>query len=184
MHGVSAMPIERTLATDPLAIAVTAARSSPRAAAAPAIFSTSTVPPTPRRPAVQVESLTATSSSMTTELDLDVLCAGELGGGLEVQHVAGVVLHDVQHARAGADGLRGREHWSGVGEVNTAPGTAASSIPAPTNPPCNGSCPQPPPETSATLPGTGASDPGDEVRTVADVDQVGVRGREALATTR
>src|SRR6478609_2928259 len=47
--------------------------------------------------------------------------------------------------------------WSGVGEVNTAPGAAASSMPAPTNPPCSGSCPLPPPETSATLPCIGAS---------------------------
>ena len=52
VHGVSAMPIERTLAITRSATAVTAARSSPRSAAAPAIFSSSTVPPTPRRPAV------------------------------------------------------------------------------------------------------------------------------------
>ena len=38
----------------------------------------------------------------------------------------------------------------GDGEVNTAPGTAASSIPAPTKPACMGSCPAPPPETSLT----------------------------------
>ena len=36
---------------DPLGDGATASRSSPRSAAAPAIFSTSTVPPTPRRPA-------------------------------------------------------------------------------------------------------------------------------------
>src|SRR5947208_17193276 len=47
--------------------------------------------------------------------------------------------------------------WSGVGEVNTSPGQAASSIPGPTKPPCIGSCPEPPPETSPTLPCTGAS---------------------------
>ncbi len=47
--------------------------------------------------------------------------------------------------------------WSGVGEVKTSPGHAASSIPCPTNPPCIGSWPEPPPETSATLPCTGAS---------------------------
>src|ERR1700751_3664820 len=41
---------------------------------------------------------------------------------------------------------------SGVGEVKTCPGTAASSMPVPTNPPCSGSCPEPPPDTSATLP--------------------------------
>src|SRR6478609_5341639 len=47
--------------------------------------------------------------------------------------------------------------WSGVGEVNTAPGTAASSMPRPTYPPCSGSCPLPPPEASPTFPATGAS---------------------------
>src|SRR5438128_510672 len=44
------------------------------------------------------------------------------------------------------------EIWSGVGEVNTCPGQAASSIPQPTNPACSGSWPLPPPESSATLP--------------------------------
>src|SRR3954454_10711907 len=47
--------------------------------------------------------------------------------------------------------------WSGTGEVNTSPGHAASSIPTPTKPPCSGSWPEPPPDTSPTLPATGAS---------------------------
>src|SRR3954464_4684928 len=47
--------------------------------------------------------------------------------------------------------------WSGVGEGNTSPGQAASSIPDPTNPPCMGSCPEPPPDTTPTFPSTGAS---------------------------
>src|SRR3954453_19106372 len=47
--------------------------------------------------------------------------------------------------------------WSGVGEVKTSPGQAASSIPMPTNPPCIGSCPEPPPDTMPTFPWTGAS---------------------------
>src|SRR4051812_20337914 len=42
--------------------------------------------------------------------------------------------------------------WSGVGEVKTCPGQAASSMPWPTKPACSGSCPDPPPDTSATLP--------------------------------
>src|SRR6059058_432643 len=46
--------------------------------------------------------------------------------------------------------------WSGTGEVKTAPGQAASSMPRPTKPPCSGSCPEPPPDTSATLPRRGA----------------------------
>src|SRR5215213_7500312 len=47
--------------------------------------------------------------------------------------------------------------WSGVGDVKTSPGQAASSIPRPTKPPCIGSCPEPPPEMMPTLPWTGAS---------------------------
>src|SRR5947209_3630542 len=47
--------------------------------------------------------------------------------------------------------------WSGVGEVNTSPGQAASSMPGPTKPPCMGSCPEPPPEMRPTFPCTGAS---------------------------
>src|SRR3954453_6183506 len=47
--------------------------------------------------------------------------------------------------------------WSGVGEVKTSPGQAASSIPGPTKPPCMGSCPEPPPDTIPTFPSTGAS---------------------------
>src|SRR5262245_58154080 len=42
--------------------------------------------------------------------------------------------------------------WSGVGDVNTWPGHAASSMPWPTKPACSGSWPEPPPEISATLP--------------------------------
>ena len=43
--------------------------------------------------------------------------------------------------------------WSGVGEVNTWPGQAASSMPCPTNPAWSGSWPEPPPEIIPTLPG-------------------------------
>jgi len=47
--------------------------------------------------------------------------------------------------------------WSGTGEVKTSPQQAASSMPGPTNPPCKGSWPEPPPETSPTFPGRGGS---------------------------
>src|ERR1700694_3622158 len=46
---------------------------------------------------------------------------------------------------------------AGTCDVNTSPGAAASSIPSPTKPPWSGSCPEPPPEISATLPRFGAS---------------------------
>ena len=38
---------------------------------------------------------------------------GQFGGHLEVQHVAGVVLDDVQHARAAVDRLGGGQHLVG-----------------------------------------------------------------------
>ena len=52
MQDVSAMPIERAFALTLTAVAVTSASEAPASALAPAIFSTRTVPPTPRRPAV------------------------------------------------------------------------------------------------------------------------------------
>ena len=66
MQGVSARPIERAFAFTRSAMSATSSSESPRSAAAPAIFSTSTVPATPRRPAVYSESFTATSSFVTT----------------------------------------------------------------------------------------------------------------------
>ena len=90
--------------------AATAASSWPSAAAAPATFSTISVAPVPRRPAVQVESSTATSSSTRTVSTRQALVGGELGGHLEVQHVAGVVLDDVDDAGAAVDRLgRGQD---------------------------------------------------------------------------
>jgi len=52
VQALSATPMLRTLAMTRSATEATEARSSPRSAAAPAIFSTATVPATPRRPAV------------------------------------------------------------------------------------------------------------------------------------
>ena len=62
-------------------------------------------------------------------LDLDALTAGELGGHLEVHHVARVVLDDVDDAGAAVDRLRRidhlirrrrGEHLSGTGGVEHA----------------------------------------------------------------
>ena len=59
-------------------------------------------------------------------LDLDALATGELGGHLEVHHVARVVLDDVKDAGTAVDGLgrvehlvrrRRREHLAGAGGV-------------------------------------------------------------------
>ena len=67
VHGVSAMPIERTDSFARVASASTCASVPPSSASAPISFSISTVPPTPRRPAVWRLSWTATSSSTTTD---------------------------------------------------------------------------------------------------------------------
>ena len=62
MHGVSAMPIDRPWALTRRPSSATSCRLRRSSAAPPQIFSTSTVTPTPRRPAVYSESSTATSS--------------------------------------------------------------------------------------------------------------------------
>ena len=68
--------------------------------------------------------------------------------------------------------------WSGVGEVNTWPGQAASSMPVPTRPACIGSWPEPPPEISATLPGrVGAA-------RVTKTGSACSRTRRAMSTSR
>ena len=69
--------------------------------------------------------------------------------------------------------------WSGVGEVNTWPGQAASSMPWPTKPACRGSWPEPPPDISATLPGLKRPS-ADEFPLGSQFDDVGVRGGKAI----
>ena len=70
--------------------------------------------------------------------------------------------------------------WSGVGEVKTSPGQAASSMPRPTKPACSGSCPEPPPEISATLPGDRGIGAHDVGRRVRDLDETRVGGGEPV----
>ena len=66
VHEVSATPMLRLRSLTVRQRPATSASGRPASAAAPQIFSASTVAPTPRRPAVYRLSLTATSSSMTT----------------------------------------------------------------------------------------------------------------------
>ena len=108
-HEVSARPIERPWSLTLVAVAATSASDPPASAWAPAIFSSRTVTPTPRRPAVYSESWTATSSLVTT-VATSMSPADELGRHLEVQDVAGVVLDDVQDAGAAVDGAGGGLH--------------------------------------------------------------------------
>src|SRR5438552_3425923 len=63
-HEESATPNERDRSFTRFTMSVTFARSAPLSAAAPAIFSASTVAPTPRRPAVYNDSLTTRAGSL------------------------------------------------------------------------------------------------------------------------
>ena len=67
VHEVSAMPIVRAFAFTSRQMSATSLSGRFSSAAAPAIFSSSTVAPTPRRPAVYRLSWTATSSSTSTD---------------------------------------------------------------------------------------------------------------------
>ncbi len=95
----------------------------------PGDLSTTTVPPTPRRPAVYKESVTATSSATTTLVTSMPSAAASFAGHFEVHDVAGVVLDDHQGALARVDGLERGQHLIGRGEVKTSPHTAASACP-------------------------------------------------------
>ena len=66
MHDESATPIDAVALLSASPSAFSAASPSPRSAAAPTLFSTISVPATPRRPVVQVEFSTATSSLTIT----------------------------------------------------------------------------------------------------------------------
>ena len=109
------------------------------------------MPATPRRPVDHVDASTATSSSVTI---VATSRAGQVGGHLEIHHVALVVLDDEDAAAAGVDGLDGRhhlvgsrrrEHLTGAGGVEHAeadeagvqrlvPGTAAGNRAPPCRP--------------------------------------------------
>ena len=69
--------------------------------------------------------------------------------------------------------------WSGVGEVNTSPGQAASSMPVPDEPAVQRLVARPPPETIATLPRTGSFDPHDVVGLGVHAQPVAVGRRDA-----
>ena len=71
---------------------------------------------------------------------------------LEVEHVARVVLDDVEHAGFRADRQGRREHLVGRRRREDLAGACGIQHPKPTKPLCSGSRPDPPPEISATLP--------------------------------
>ena len=100
---VSATPIERVRALTSTPSSAHVFRSMPFSAAAPTIFSTTSVPATPRRPALWVDFSTATSSLVTT------VAAGRSSNSAAISKfyaVAGVVLYDEEHTGVAAD--RGR----------------------------------------------------------------------------
>jgi len=100
-------------------------------AAAPQIFSASTVVPTPASPGGVQTVLDRHVVVDDDRLHLDVIGLGEVRGHLEVEDVTGVVLDDVEHPGAAADRLGGLQDWSGVGEVKTHPGRPHPACPSP-----------------------------------------------------
>ena len=110
MHDDSAIPNERPRSLTCLMTLTTLSSESPRSAAAPPIFSAMTVAPTPRRPAVYSEFLNRDVVVDHDRLDLDAVFLGLVGGHLEVEDVAGVVLDDVDDTRATVHCLGRGEH--------------------------------------------------------------------------
>ena len=102
MQQVSAMPMERTLALTLTAVAVTSASEPPASACAPGDLFDEDGPAdaTSTRGVERVLDRDIVIGHDRRNLDL---ARHELGGHLEVQHVARVVLDDVQDARAAVD---------------------------------------------------------------------------------
>jgi hypothetical protein len=67
---------------------------------------------------------------VTTGLDLDVLGLGEICRHLEVEHVAGVVLDDVQHAAPPSTAFVASSIWSGRRRGEDLAGTGGIEHPA------------------------------------------------------
>jgi hypothetical protein len=135
----------------------TAARSRPSSAAAPAILLSRMVAATSAAPGGVEAVLDGDVVVHDDGLDLDVLGGGQLGGHLEVHDVAGVVEHDVQHARAAVHALRGREHLVGHRGGEHLAGTRGVEATRADESALQRLVPRPAAETMPTLPCTGAS---------------------------
>ena len=128
VQEVSATPKLRLCAATRRPSATTSASEPPASAQAPAIFSTRTAAPVPAAGRVQAV-LDGHVVVHQDRLDLDALVGRQLGGDLEVHHVAGVVLDDVDDARAGIDGLRRGDDRVRRRRGEHLAGQAASSMP-------------------------------------------------------
>ena len=179
MHEVSAMPMLRpsafTLAHSP----ATSASGRPASAAAPTIFSARTVTPTPRRPAVQSAVLHGHVVVRDDGLHLDAVGPGEVGGHLEVEHVAGVVLDDVQHAGPAVDRLRRVVHLVGGGGGEDLPRAGGIEHSHAHEAAVHRLMPRAAPRQDADLPGDRGVGPNDVHRVVVDPHDVAVRRLEA-----
>ena len=106
--------------------------------------------------------------------DLDVLHVSQLGGGLEVEDVARVVLDDVQDARAVVGGLRGLQDrvWSGRREDRAGHGRIqhAFADEARVQGLVSGSATGDEADLALSL----GDVTGHEIRRVVDIDEVGV----------
>src|SRR6266568_1547178 len=127
-HELSATPKDRERSLTSRATSATLSRPAPSSASAPAIFSTKTVAPAPRG----VERVLHGDVVVGHDRhDLDALVPGQFGCHLEVEHVTGVVLDDMQHADAAVDGFGRGEHLVGHrrGEHLTGAGGIQHSVP-------------------------------------------------------
>ena len=98
-------------------------------------FSTTRVPATPRLPVDQVEFGTATSSFVTTVMIFRP-SARRSSPAISKFMTSPSCLDDQQGACAASTASMAAAIWFGVGDVNTWPGQAASSMPRPTKPAC------------------------------------------------
>ena len=112
-------------------------------------------------------------------LHLDAVGPGEVGGHLEVEHVAGVVLDDVQHAGAAVDRLRRLVHLVGRGGGEDLPRAGGVEHAHAHEAAVHRLVPRAAARQDADLPGDRGVGPNDVHRVVVDPHDVAVRRLEA-----
>ena len=121
VQEVSAIPMERPWALTLRQRSATVWRSAPLSAAAPQIFSASTVVPHPAPPR-RVEAVPHSDIVVDDHRgNLDPVGLAQFGRHLEIEHVAGVVFHDVQNPGAPVDRPGGGLHLIGGGRGEDLP---------------------------------------------------------------
>ena len=133
VQGASATPMLRVFGRPPVRVtACTSASDAPAAAAAPATLYRKKIPAMPRRRLFFALRRRGHVVRAKYRRDLDALGRGDLGGEVEVHHVAAVVAVQVQDAGARIDRRVTSSIWSALGDANTLPIAAPSASPSPT----------------------------------------------------